>query len=739
MASLNDIDTDASVRKYLERSAVSDREDVSVNSADEITAILEACALSFLLYPQVSLNFILRAKNGLQQIIDSDLSLLDFMLAAINDVQNPNEPINNTSDLVEAQTALVEVDRIGRISSEVRAYDRYVSAVNRFLDNQLATSLKRRKLQQFERSGSEAKQDLFRALSTYTLVHAVMAQRLSILGRSTSNFESVDLTQIIASQTVTSVRSSLSQIVFGINQGSISKTTVAIELLAGAAALQSISNGRHMFDPLVDTGNFPEGRTITAYSGPIAATATGTASVVNLGVTSIPTPWNFTFVVDPLGANISYSAVLPLQVYISANRPDNSLPFVIPSSNRTLFIQMDGPTPPDGQQCYVVTVALTAGSRTATQVASDINAAVQPYASCTNWNGTGRILIQANSSLVTRIVVRSSYMGTFAVDYTYIYPDGSIHDVVGFTQNQTSESYRTYSPAALLDIVDVYSNGVDGVLDDTGAASITSQSTAITSSLRFTGAVASAFGFSGTAIAEPTYITLRENGVDIDPTSLDITIGSIVEVIDVLDTFRSLRGPIVGIDGVKLFFETQTIPRASGQSVEVASPLVDTIQTLMSALRPYVGTFFNDSVDLQRVLTPLLSTPTFAQIGDAISALSDLRTRVQNLRSAIETLVVNESVNQFLTVSNGIVASLEERGLDRALDLLLQANFSGFFSLTNETASKSSRLMKATETLVRSNIRPPSTVNDTPDVTPLGTTDDGLLNDTTLPSDENVI
>src|SRR4051812_45793383 len=132
MATVDDIDTKASVRKFLERKVVLSKSSEGEDSADEIQAVLESAAITFLLNPQAALSLILLAKNTLQQITQKDLELVDFMSAAVNDVSNPDTEITDTSDLVEAQTALVEIDRVGTVVAEGRAFGRYKSAVERF-------------------------------------------------------------------------------------------------------------------------------------------------------------------------------------------------------------------------------------------------------------------------------------------------------------------------------------------------------------------------------------------------------------------------------------------------------------------------------------------------------------------------------------------------------------------------------------------------------------------------------
>ncbi len=252
MATLDDIDTKAAVRKFLERRTVVDREDASADGADEVSAVLEAVAQAFLLHPQAVLSFVLRAKNTLQQIVTTDLEYVDYMLTAIREVDAPSEPVSDLSDLIEAQTALIEVDRSGRVSEDLQSFGRYQRAIDRFLDEQLARSLKRRRRGEFERTGREARQDLFRALLGFGPIHALLEERLRLLRESVSDFQSVDVTKIVSTRAIARVRSSLKKVSSGLERQTLSKTAAAIELLSGRDALRSVSDARSIYDPTIE-------------------------------------------------------------------------------------------------------------------------------------------------------------------------------------------------------------------------------------------------------------------------------------------------------------------------------------------------------------------------------------------------------------------------------------------------------------------------------------------------------
>src|SRR3954466_13570559 len=94
------IDTASIVGKYLSRQTTGTRLNADANTAEENQAILESIAISVLLNPQAILSIVLNAKNTLQQLIASDIELIDYITAAIQETQNPDAFPSSTADLI---------------------------------------------------------------------------------------------------------------------------------------------------------------------------------------------------------------------------------------------------------------------------------------------------------------------------------------------------------------------------------------------------------------------------------------------------------------------------------------------------------------------------------------------------------------------------------------------------------------------------------------------------------------
>jgi hypothetical protein len=702
MATADDIDTKAAVSKFLQRQTITPSADGQANTADEIQAILETIATTFLLYPQAVLPLILRAKNSFRQVVQVDLEAVEFILKALLDINNPDRKISNSSDLVEAQTALVELDRLGRVESDLQAFDRYKRAINRFLDEQLAPTLKRNGRKEFERTGTEAKEDIFSILPQFAAAHLTVAERLEELQKSISDFRSVDLIKLVSVTTISRVRSSLRRVRSRVDSGTISKTVAAIELLAGAASLTSIADTGDVFNPTVDTGEFPARTSIQARAEQVSATVLSSEGPWVVG----PSPWLMVGTIDPLeGGGTPFNFEIPAtgasgRVYVYSETDD--FLFDIPA-NGTLYLHLEGAAVTEYE------IALTSGSGVplATLI-SDINTALGSDGSCVQNPLVNGFVIYGSGS-VNKIVVRTGSSGAAGTYNT----DPSAHDLLGFSSNQTSEPIGRFTAQSLADAIRSRLSGLTVTVEG-DRVRLTSDSEAIESSIFLdntaTNAVQGSFGFAnGITESEPSYIELVDGTTVQDLTDLGVFIDSVVTSAEVPaisgSDVRTLNNePIVDIRGTQISFADGIhIPRGT-QDVVISSPVVATVQALVASLAPFVGTFDEDVDKLQRVLAPIISKPTRAQTGDARRALEDVQTRLETLLALLDSYTARADRSEFDGVAEQVMSVLEERGMDRAQELLATGRFSQFFSLSKETSSKSSRLLKAMEDVARQDL-----------------------------------
>ena len=148
----------------------------------------------------------------------------------------------------------------------------------------------------------------------------------------------------------------------------------------------------------------------------------------------------------------------------------------------------------------------------------------------------------------------------------------------------------------------------------------------------------------------------------------------------------------------------------------------------MAILNLVFSAFDNDIVPLQGLLSPLLSTPSLAQVNDALRAFATIKTRLSSLFDSLSAIVISDSQQPANVTMLSVLQTLEERGFDLALDLLSQCRFSEFFGLTAETTSKSTNFMKTMETTITSDFDTSTVEEDMPDGNLLqGVTPPGVL------------
>lgn len=707
-----DIDPASIVGKYVSRQTTGTRLNADADTATENEAVLESIAIAMLLNPQAVLSIILNAKNTLQQLISADLELITYIIGAIGETQNPTAIPTSTADLVDAQTALVELDRVGRVDTSIQAFTRYQNSIGNFLNNQLAPLVKRSPTGEFNRSGLEAKQDLFNSVSLFTQTHQLFIANLAILANAVTDYNSVDLSAIVSSQTIARVRTSLQQIQAGATSGQMSNTVQALELMAGSASLQAISNAKKVYDDTIpltlglSLGPEPTSAFIQSHVGPNLSTTAAHPHSISLSV----------------DGGAFTSAELPYTGRSGAPYVCNSLKqttYNIPTGYHLYIDVTPGPSP----DAYGVThydVTLTSGSaRTNAQVIADINAEFAgsgPLAADLTGAGDLAIVILGRTS-DTVVHVLAQGPGSFDTGSGIFTPSPpTANAILGFDPNHTSLPVDTFDIPFLMRFFRANFTGitVSQTLDD--RLEIESNSTDPAASriafdsntIPIVDPIMTDFGFTDAGAIPLAMLLTDGSGVAQDPVALGVLQGSVFHAGAFIQT-------LVSIDGSRLLFDpTLSLPSRPKQA-RVVAPVVVGVQNSMVVLSLFDGQFDNDIVPLQGLLSPLLTTPSLAQVNDAVAAFVVIEMRLTDVFNQLTAIVVTEAQEPVDATAQSILQTLEERGLDQAFDFMSQCRFSDFFALTSETASKSTSFMKSMETVVTTDL-PTSTVEeDSPD------------------------
>lgn len=709
MATVDDIDTKAVVNRFLQRQVITPAADGEADKDEEVQAVLESVAISLQLQPQVALSFIMRAKNTLSKIAKADVDALDFLIKAIGDINNPVVVVSDVSDLVEAQTALVELDRLQLVSIGLQAFQRYQNAVNRFLDEQLASSLKRKASKEFERNSTEAREDVFNVLQQYGPTHRVMADRLEYLAAGVSDFRSVPLDRLVSQRTLARVRESLKAIKNRFDNNNISHTTAAVELLGGTAAMESVSTTSDTMDATILTGTIPANRTIYMQSeSGVQATALSSEGPWDVG----SAPWDFKMTVDALAP---LPTVIDLEipavghegkVYVVTGTLLAATEYDIPIDG-TLYIQALGASTEEQE----VKLTTTGSAVAIATIISELNAGLTDV-TAELW-GADRIALYGDAGVVTQIVIHQASPGFFVTTdpipdpYDPYNTDPSIHDVLGFSINQVSSPLGEFSAEALVDILSLRATKSSFVAEGEYLRITSNLEDSFYSSLQFDGGIESFAGFSGLVESAPAYLELVEGSEILDPLAEGVFVGSLVTTTEELlpgSSRRSLNNKVVtSVDGTQISFEG-VLPRGSELGATIEAPIVCAVNDLNTALDPFLGSFDNDFDDLRQSMSSIISKPTLAQVNDALALLNDIRSRSQALRDALLAVSVRSDRTQHRSTADTIISSLESRGLDRAVELLNTARFSDFFALTKDNASRANRFLTAMSTAVNEDI-----------------------------------
>lgn len=723
----SDIDTTSIVGKYLSRQTTGTRLNADGNTADENTAILESIAIAFLLNPQAVLSIVLNAKNSLQQFIGSDIEIIDYVTAAISETQNPDAIPASTADLVDAQTALVELDRIGRVDTSLQAFTRYQNSINNFLNNQLAPLVKRSPTGNFNRSGLEAKQDLFNSVGLFTQTHALFIQRLKTLAGAIANYNSVDLSKVVHTQTLARVRASLQQIKAGMDSGGMSNMVAALELMAGSASLQSISNTKKVYD---DTIPLSQG----LFIGPEPTSAFIESAVGPLLSTTASHPWRTSLAIDGGSATLFE---LPFTGRTACPYVCNSpaqATFNIPASTKLYVDVTPGPAPVSGVTHYEI--PLTAGlTRSWTAVIADINAVLVPDGLlAADFATPDHAIILFGRTLDTSIEVLVTGTGSFNTSTgLFTPPDASASAILGFTPNQASVAVGSFDLPFLQRFFHTNYAIPAAITADGRLGLISPTDNPKTSSLQVAGTLMIDFGFSS-AGAVPLAMQIfdtsvfDDTGVHVqDPAALGVLQGSIIHASAFIE-------PVASLDGTRLLFDpTLTLP-LDRSALRVVAPTVAAVQVSTTILNAFSGQFDSDILPLQGLLSPLLTTPSLAQVNDALNAFRVIKTRLSSLLSQLSAVVIAESQEPADAVAQSVLQTLEERGLDSAMDLLTGCQFSDFFALTSETASKSTNFMKTIEVVGSTDLATSTIEEDLPDGNLLaGSSPTSVLTDKEVP------
>lgn len=214
-----------------------------------------------------------------------------------------------------------------------------------------------------------------------------------------------------------------------------------------------------------------------------------------------------------------------------------------------------------------------------------------------------------------------------------------------------------------------------------------------------------------------SYFAMSNQVSLLDDTS---TVVSPIGRLDVGDIFDSGTGQSAVSRLRASTIELSSAIRTFSGPITVTSALYLTWQEVETQLQSFLaswteGKFAVDLTALNQLIAVLIGSPTSPRRSEAIALLDDLRTQLldlsANLSTTAATLPANSALKEKAAINN-VISTFTERKFDRALELLLRCKLQEVFQIDWQSASFSGNLMKAAESIAKSDVKFPDMTQD---------------------------
>lgn len=661
----------------------------------ETAALFESISLNLLLHPTAVLYFQLLARNGLLKVVSDEIAAIDTLTSTIQDLSNPSFKIDASGNLNRARTALLQIEGMEKISSTASAFQRFDSAVEDVLGD-LSKNVRRPGATDLTRPAAEAKTALPANFAAVKTLHVDLLDRLYSLSVGLDNFLLTPLTTILGLTTAVRARLDVEQMISDLesDDSSISARDFATRIIANRAALKTVGSAASPLLPVL-TSTSPAGYVLKAASDPVAAVLQGVPGDYVLPVGASLTVTTRTGTRNALSFP---QTTLDLQNQAHLVSSAVAYPVTIPAGYFLFltFTKSDGST-----VSYKVDVS---GTKTLSGVLSAITLAVGADGGADEYiqPGTSKILLYAktpNTKVSVDVVSTSVDGSVFTV---------SAHSYLGFSPGQLSSSSGLTPTSTVVDALSLIFGDLVSV---TPGLKVSSIDTAAGAFLTVSDSAASVLGLAATQYA--TSDSFRLYGValgsPVDPVS---PIGLVQIGDQLVSTTQSARVKDLSPLRITLDAAVQTFDAP----ITVTSAVVLAWQALSANLDAFISgwTTSGYQVDLSKIdraIAGLNGSTAAAQINSAVTLLSDLQARLvvlQDTLNATATLLPTNSAGEEKKITNGILASLDERKFDRARDLFLQGKIQEALDADHDTASYAGNFMRSASNFAQNDFKIPN-------------------------------
>jgi hypothetical protein len=671
------------VSSLLSRRVAEEKSYGAPNQALEATAIFESIALNLVLRPRAAYYFSLLAKNGLLKVVNEELRLLDVLDQDIRDLANPSYKIEGEASLVRARTSLLQLEGLPKFGADPvtgaipPALKSYFNASSDFITKGLAKNVRTPGSSELARPSSEAAIDLLATMASLKPVHADFLSRLSSLSVGVKNFSINSFSSAVGSPTISRVRRDLDGILETVRAGGAPDTArdLATRMFGSRSVLQKLSTTPDLNAPLIPAGTTctigPSQVVASSSIGPFVFPNSPSIQMTVGGVTYGPYP----FFIGESAILVSDAVTLPLTIPAAT--------FLMLSVELPSVVVLVGA---DMSGTYSTMEEIAAKFAQNLQSFSQPNTAVVEAVKFANYQD--RWMLYCEGAVAIQ-VISNPIMSSVLTTIVGVDPDPDV-DMYINTINKTSETelgfgsnqYGTTSIRAI-DIADAIAHPMYGAWP-TVTASASNDVVQVLSSQEFSMVAPDCLGLTGSYYGKATI------------TELSVSLANV----QIGDTFSigGASSTIGGISPPSISFSPSIKDQVGVATID--SVLKLTYLSLQKAIDVFLaswkdGNFSKDLAVLDRAIAPLAASKTAAQRGPALAVKGSLAAQLNILKASLEAVVLPPEASKLeISTALGIIATLQERGYNRAADLLMRCDIQSLLGMDDSSASYSGNFLK---------------------------------------------
>lgn len=630
----------------------------------EATAIFDSIALTFILNPRAAIYLMFLARNGLSAAVIAEKDLISQLLSVIDDLANQSYRIEGAAILQRARIALLNMENLPGLSANSKTLlTAYNNSVSEFLETHLSKSVRKKGSSELTRPASEALATLPGLVATLKSQHADVLDRLYTLLVGIDNFESAPFSSLLGTTTVFRVRNDLEDILSSLASSEGSPEAArdyAIRLLGSQATIDIVTRPPKWSDLVADavqasssaaptiTSTVPDG----SYEGNVGDPACAISLTGH--------------------ATLSFNLFPPGPCLVSDAA---SYPMTL-AAGTMLYVQ--------GDSLVTVEIPIDGTFDDSTELATKINTAATVVQAISFAGQADRLLLYSSPVQASLSILN---------DGTTPAPSGA--SSIGFFAGQTATAgLSTFTVVEAM-------NYLFGTLITASVDMATSRLT-ITSNFSDPGirlgiTCGPGYGLNGTDVAGYSD-SLVFNQVDLT----NVQLGDLVTTPTGAGVITGLLSPT----SIRVDTSLETFTGATS----VKSSMVESYKTFIADMKVFLRNwssfyFAADLTKLDQVIAPLTASQSEAQRNEAKTALGGLNTQLTNLLNILQnqsTMLGNGAAIQERDIVNGVLATLQERGFQRAVDLLLKGDIQSMLEMDYERASYGGEVLRVSSSFAQS-------------------------------------